>query len=117
MRRFLFILLMLAMPLQSVWAAAAGYCSHEAAPASAHFGHHAHQHETDADNGKASTNQTPPALDMDCQSCHGQTNALKQTSSTTALWTQALQRAPALRFVLPTPSPQRPERPNWRPLA
>ena len=117
MRRLLFILLMLAMPLQSVWAAAAGYCTHEVAPANAHFGHHAHQHGADADNGNAGTNQTPPALDMDCQSCHGQTNALKQTSSATALWAQDMQLAPPVRFSLPTPSPQRPERPNWRPLA
>ena len=36
MRRFLFILLMLAMPLQSVWAAAANYCAHEAAASGAH---------------------------------------------------------------------------------
>ena len=33
------------------------------------------------------------------------------------LWVQAMQLAPFVRFTLPTPSPQRPERPNWRPLA
>ena len=117
MRRLLFILLMLAMPLQSVWAAAASYCTHEAAPTTAHFGHHAHQHGADADKSNSGTNQSPSSLDMDCHTCHSQTNALRQTSNATALWTPELQRAPALRFVLPTPSPQRPERPNWRPLA
>ena len=39
MRRLLLILLLAFMPLQSIWAAAAGYCSHEETPGAAHFGH------------------------------------------------------------------------------
>ena len=37
------------MPLQSIWAAAAGYCSHEETPGAAHFGHHVHRHHEDGD--------------------------------------------------------------------
>ena len=121
MRRLLLILLLAFMPLQSIWAAAAGYCSHEAAPSTAHFGHHVHQHhgdgDGDGDGEKAGTSLAKAASDMDCHACHGMSNALHQDANATPLWVQDLQLAPPLRFTLPTPSPQRPERPNWRPVA
>lgn len=51
MRRFFLILLVMLLPLQSVWAAAAAYCGHEQRPAAQwHLGHHQHQHRGD---GKA----------------------------------------------------------------
>ena len=117
MRRLLLILLLAFMPLQSIWAAAAGYCSHEETPGAAHFGHHVHQHHEDGDGAKAGTDLAKAALDMDCHACHGMSNALHQDAGVTPLWAQDLQLAPPLRFTLPTPRPQRPERPNWRPLA
>ena len=117
MRRLLLVLLLAFMPLQSIWAAAAAYCGHEVAPAAAHFGHHAHQHHGDADGEKATPSPAKAALDMDCHACHGMSNVLHQDSSAAPLWVQELQRAPAVRFTLPTPSPQRPERPNWPALA
>ena len=55
MRRLLLILLLAFMPLQSIWAAAAGYCSHEETPGAAHFGNHVHQHHEDGDGAKAGT--------------------------------------------------------------
>ena len=117
MRRLLLILLLAFMPLQSIWAAAAGYCSHEETPGAAHFGHHVHQHHEDGDGAKAGTDLAKAALDMDCHACHDMSNALHQDAGVTPLWAQDLQLAPPLRFTLPTPSPQRPERPNWRPVA
>ena len=45
MRRWLFIFLLLVLPFQMVWAAAAPYCAHEVNPsAKKHFGHHEHKH-------------------------------------------------------------------------
>ncbi|HRM92060.1 MAG TPA: hypothetical protein PLO08_00345, partial [Alicycliphilus sp.] len=71
MRRLLLILLLAFMPLQSIWAAAAGYCSHEETPGAAHFGHHVHQRHEDGDGAKAGTDLAKAALDMDCHACHG----------------------------------------------
>lgn len=45
MRRFLLVFLMLLMPLQSVWSAAASVCEHEqTVNAKRHFGHHDAHH-------------------------------------------------------------------------
>lgn len=75
MRRYLLMmLLMLALPFQSSWAAGASYCLHEQRSSSAHLGHHAHQHvavlvalsaESSSDAGCALT-----AGHTDCGTCH-----------------------------------------------
>ena len=117
MRRLLLFFLLALLPLQFTWAAAAGYCSHEAVPNTAHFGHHAHAHHGDDAAEKTGASSAQTASDMDCHACHGMSNALYQDTSATPLWAQDMQLAPPVRFSLPTPSPQRPERPNWRPLA
>ena len=44
MLRFHLVVLMLLLPLQSVWSAAAALCVHEADPAVRHFGHHGAHH-------------------------------------------------------------------------
>lgn len=68
------LLLLLALPFQSSWAAGASYCLHEQRSPSAHLGHHAHQHsavsvassaEPTSDAGRALT-----AGDSDCGTCH-----------------------------------------------
>ncbi|MBF8178743.1 MAG: cobalt-zinc-cadmium resistance protein [Burkholderiaceae bacterium] len=46
-KKLLIILMLLALPLQFTWAAAAAYCQHENATAGAHFGHHKHQEDTE----------------------------------------------------------------------
>lgn len=72
-RALLFVVMVL-LPLQMVWAAAAPYCGHEArlAAAAKHFGHHEHQHEAspsaaaaEAETGEAAGTQHP-----DCANCH-----------------------------------------------
>ncbi|MBU0601652.1 MAG: hypothetical protein KKD25_04520 [Gammaproteobacteria bacterium] len=45
MRRWLSILLLVFLPFQFTWAAAAGYCQHETGAAAQHFGHHDHKHQ------------------------------------------------------------------------
>ncbi|MBB3178002.1 hypothetical protein FHW64_002413 [Variovorax sp. Sphag1AA] len=73
MRRFIVIFMMLLLPLQWGWAAAASVCEHEAG--GAHFGHHEHKH-TGAGKATADKSEVPPATDLpgyhpDCHSCHG----------------------------------------------
>lgn len=46
MRRFLLVVLLLVLSLQSVWTAAANACTHEQTPTTAHFGHHEPHHAT-----------------------------------------------------------------------
>jgi len=49
MRRFIAIFLLVLLPLQTVWAAVAPYCLHEAEQKqSQHLGHHQHEQHADA---------------------------------------------------------------------
>ena len=115
--RRLFVLLLLAfLPLQSVWAVAASYCMHEAVPAVAHFGHHVHaHHEGHADGAGASAAKA--GADMDCHACHGMGNALHMDAVAPPLRLAGTRPAPFVLPLLQSPSPHRPERPNWRVLA
>jgi hypothetical protein len=72
-RRWLTIFLLLLLPLQFSWAAAASYCGHEtSASAAQHFGHHAHAHQQgDAPADDAASNDDgAPAADRDCDYCN-----------------------------------------------
>lgn len=73
MRRFILVFMMLLLPLQWSWAAAASVCAHEAA--GAHFGHHAHKHAGDAASTAADEgSQSEGGLagnHPDCHACHG----------------------------------------------
>jgi len=72
MRRWLTLVLLFVLPLQFAWAAAATYCGHEAVPAKAHVGHHAHEHaaepaEAGADKQHAKAGKL--TADNDCGYC------------------------------------------------
>lgn len=67
------MLLLVVMPVQFVWAAAAPYCAHETTEsASKHFGHHFHKHQgsTTSDTSKASGSTGLGGDDVDCAVCH-----------------------------------------------
>ncbi|TXI79910.1 MAG: cobalt-zinc-cadmium resistance protein [Cupriavidus sp.] len=65
MRRLLLVFLLLVLPCQMSWAAAARYCQHEAATsANWHIGHHEHRHEAKSEHDKK------PVIDIDCGVCH-----------------------------------------------
>jgi hypothetical protein len=67
MKSFFAILLLVLLPLNAAFAAAAGYCQHQQETAqAAHFGHHAHQHDSAADKADNSGAQ----IDPDCGFCH-----------------------------------------------
>lgn len=118
MRRWLLILLLFALPFQTVWAAATPYCAHESGTqGQRHFGHHEHQHQNQNQDGDQSA-----SLDMgglvhpDCESCHLGCSVLPPARL-------ALQGAVAplslSRFLPPryeSPVPSGPERPDRDPL-
>lgn len=72
MRRLVLICMMLLLPVQWTWAAAAVYCAHESSPAAArHFGHHEHVHKASgATHSKHGQANQAGALDLDCEYCH-----------------------------------------------
>lgn len=66
MRRFIALLLLMLVPLQAAFGAAAGYCEDEKTEVTSHFGHHEHaggEAEIEpSDDGNSTT--------ADCQICH-----------------------------------------------
>lgn len=62
------------LPFQFVWGAAAGYCQHEEGATAVHFGHHAHKHQGKVVklSGQSSTDRASVADsdDYDCGYCH-----------------------------------------------
>ncbi|HEX5373532.1 MAG TPA: DUF2946 family protein [Aquabacterium sp.] len=118
MRRFLAVLLLVLLPLQSIWAAAAPYCQHEAS-GSSHVGHHTHEHhQAAADDVGADTSSD--ALTMDHADCHA-----CQAASLAMLGLVDSYRRPVSSEIhfdttqagTTAPPSIRPERPQWRSLA
>lgn len=68
MRRFVLLCMMMLLPLQWSWAAAAAYCAHETGGAAQHMGHHEHQHQAGAEEQSKVPAKT--AVDNDCGVCH-----------------------------------------------
>ena len=88
MRRIALIVLMVLLPLQSIWAAAANTCAHERVPAGRHgtdhvhgHGHtHGHAHGHGQPDHAADTDGVSPGTDGDAggsagSPCHGHGNA------------------------------------------
>ncbi|MDO8942016.1 MAG: DUF2946 family protein [Desulfobacterales bacterium] len=114
MRRWLAILLLVFLPLQSLWAAAAPYCAHEETPKSMHLGHHAHEHqESQADQDSS---DGPAATHTDCHVCHGAGGALPSPLVATGQLGH-FELLSAWDTTLPAPPVSLPERPNWVRLA
>jgi hypothetical protein len=71
MRKCLFVLLLVILPLQFSWGAAAPYCRHPSGTGDAHFGHHQHQQKSvAADKTLDLKIKTVLAADDDCVVCH-----------------------------------------------
>lgn len=117
MRRWLSILLLALLPLQLSWAAVSVYCQHETGAAAQHFGHHEHQHHAD---DKAKDNNAPRtlgAVDADCPTCHaGCATALHETPAMPVMYSTSDVHT-GQQFLLSSPHPTLPERPNWARLA
>src|SRR5690606_360663 len=103
MRRFILIFLMVLLPFQWSWAAAASVCEHESK--GGHFGHHEHKHsdslhiaaEPDEADGKA------PSFHPDCQVCHGiGTACVPSSAAASTAWSSA-QPPPSYGRNIPEP--------------
>jgi uncharacterized protein involved in copper resistance len=122
MTRWLLIVLMVLLPAQFSWAAAAPYCAHESNPTSFHVGHHTHVHEGTASAEAQQASSEPekekserPGLSdhSDCHYCHGVAGQLTAPAS--------LQFEPPARHVvlagatarLDDARPSRIDRPKW----
>ena len=67
MRRFIAILLLMLVPLQAAFGAAANYCQDERAEVASHFGHHEHEGApVVVDTSEEGSSWT----EADCQICH-----------------------------------------------
>lgn len=115
MRRALFTLMLVILPLQSVWAAAASYCRHETGIAAKHLGHHDHEHMQVKADGKvdAKSDSAPaPGADTDCSICHLST--APSLASSTAAGPASLDAPPQFAYHRSDLShiPAGPERPD-----
>lgn len=114
MRRWFAILLLVLLPLQALWAAAAPYCAHEENPTSMHVGHHTHEHQ-DA-QGDSGSSEGLAGNHADCQVCHGGAGALPPALMAPAPTELEAHPAPGVA-MLPAPPFFRLDRPNWSRLA
>ena len=79
MTRWFLIVLMMLLPAQFSWAAAAPYCAHERDPVSFHVGHHPHVHRDASVEARHATPEPEQAASQnlsapdhgDCHCCHG----------------------------------------------
>lgn len=115
MRRFLIIFLMVFLPFQLAWGAAAAYCEHgTSAQLAPHFGHHEHRHHANAqDAGSGKLLQHG-----DCAVCHTAALQAVLTSLPPPPGPDAISR-PRPAPLLPSGSviAALPERPKWPALA
>lgn len=114
MRRFCLILLLVILPFQFNWAAAAAYCQYEEASQSTwHFGHHEHHHKSSA---KAEHNKKI-AIDTDCGVCHLVSAAMACGQVLRLDTVDRTEMRPGSRALKLTSSSTRvPDRPQWRRL-
>lgn len=113
MRRWLAALLLILFSLQLPFAAAAGYCGHEATAGDAHFGHHACAASAEAAGEAGPDDRSAGSGHADCGVCH--LSCAKALSRPFAPDAGAAAAAPARAADDAYSSvPGRPlERPNW----
>lgn len=122
MRRWLTLVLLVLLPIQFTWAAAAPYCQHEQAADSFHLGHHVHEHLPSpavASQGDEAQDQSIAqdgmlTVDNDCGYCH--LSVAKPMPMPGMAFADAGRGAadnmPLASFK--SREPDRHERPNWR---
>lgn len=118
MRRLLVILMMVVLPLQLSWAAAAGYCQHESSSVASHFGHHVHKHLAKSGDSKLGTSASKLVADDDCTVCHlGGVGIVSMVSFSFPVAIATSDMAGGIVPLLTSIRPERPERPKWTPAA
>jgi len=118
MRRFIAILLLSFLSIQSVWAAVAAYGEHEMQ----HLAYHAHEHAqhaaADVDLGTGDPAAAASVTgDVDCGHCHCSFASIFQRSAMTAGTVPNLHPRPPRELTSGAYASARPERPQWLCLA
>lgn len=117
MRRWLTIFLLVLLPLQFGWAAAARYCLHESLQETTnHFGHHEHQHAASQTSPSDGTGKDVKLFgDDDCAYCHlGAAKPVRTEVQQPGVLDGSGAPPGPLVHPLGTRGPDRLERPNWR---
>lgn len=122
MKRLVLILIMLIVPLQSVWAAVSAYCAHEADAATGHFGHHSHQHgalkaDAESDQDSSAGKVIDKDKDNDCGLCHLGHGSFLNTQTRLGLVDANASPILSTQRLGLSDITARPERPNWPSLA
>lgn len=114
MRRLLVILMMVVMPFQLSWAAAATYCQHESNPVASHYGHHVHKHLAKSGDAKSDSSPSKLLSDDDCTVCHlGGVGIVSMPSFAFPAVSATLDTTRGIVPLLTSTRPDRPERPKW----
>lgn len=114
MRRLLVILMMVVLPFQLSWAAAATYCQHESSPVASHYGHHVHKHLANSGAAKSDTSPSKLLSDDDCTVCH--LGSVGIVSMPLFSFPADIAKSDTGRRNVPlltSTRPDRPERPKW----
>jgi hypothetical protein len=110
MKKFLLILLLMAIPFQYFWAAAAVYCQHEK-DSTTHFGHHGHQHKAHTSESDGPGN--PEKFHGDCEYCHLFSHASVIPTFSEQPIFSARNHVPLVAHDYLSHIPAPPKRPNW----
>lgn len=113
-QKLFFIFLVIIMPLQATWAAAADYCKPGKEVTAKHFGHHEHEHEHQhAQLGQSSDDDAAGSSTTDCLNCHGSYSGMVvSTFGAPPIGAVASPLANPTSRLLSTSS-SRPEKPKW----
>jgi hypothetical protein len=109
-KKYLLILLMLLLPAQYSWSAAAVYCQHEQS-SPFHFGHHAHQHQAKPDD--SGSHGKVKMADTDCEYCHMFSHAFFVPCDTCSMEPIGLSHVSSSTLTYTSHIPKKPPRPNW----
>lgn len=88
MQRIVLVFLLLLLPVQWTWAAAASICRHESSIHANHFGHHEHRHDhqpgviASVDAPDDTQQQSDSGVHADCATCHAAVPGLMMQSAT-----------------------------------
>ena len=117
MKRFLLILLLIALPFQVTWSAVGSYCQDEKAPMSQHFGHHQHEAQfTSMADTADSADQQKSGNSMDeCGFCHlSCTKFLPALPSLNAPAPDTVAFSPLASCIYLSPTLSPAEDPDWK---
>ncbi len=121
MRRWLALLLIVLLPLQSSWAAVAGHLGHASTPPGGILGLLDHDHRNChghvGDGGPADVQAGITAEHHDCGHCHGHWVGVLGLAMTAAVPPSRSSRPLAGEARGGETWPSQPERPQWRRLA